>query len=72
MASGMVLRFGTLSLNFLSRYVFIKFLGEGCLGLNGLFTTILTLFSLADLGIGDAVTYYIAAIYLKGKSNDYK
>ncbi len=59
MASGIMLRFGTLSLNFLSRYVFIKFLGEECLGLNGLFTTILTLFSLADLGIGDAITYYM-------------
>lgn len=57
--SGLVFRFGTLFLNFLSRYIFIFFLGDSCLGLNGLFTTILSLFSLAELGIGEAITFYL-------------
>lgn len=59
MYSGLILRLGTLSLNFLSRHIFIKVLGESCLGLNGLFTTILSLFSLAELGIGEAITFYL-------------
>ena len=59
MYSGLVLRFCTLFLNFISRYTFIYFLGASCLGLNGLFTTILSMFSLAELGIGEAITFYL-------------
>lgn len=58
-ATGMVLRLATLLLTFVSRTVFIRVLGDGCLGLNGLFTTILQMFSLADLGIGQAITFYM-------------
>lgn len=55
------LRFTLVStlLSFASRTVFIKVLGEACLGLNGLFTAILSLFSLAELGIGQAITFYL-------------
>ena len=49
----------SLLLSFASRTVFIKLLGEECLGLNGLFTTILSLLSLAELGIGEAIAYYL-------------
>lgn len=49
----------SLFLNFASRTIFIKLLGEECLGLNGLFTTILSLLSLAELGIGEAIAYYL-------------
>lgn len=58
-ASGLVLRFLTLGLSFLSRTFFIRCLGDDCLGLNGLFTTILTMFSLVELGIGQAITFYM-------------
>ena len=44
-------------LNFISRILFIKILGEEYLGINGLFSNILTVLSLADLGIGNAITY---------------
>ena len=49
----------SLVVNFVSRTFFIKFLGEACLGLNGLFTTILSLLSLAELGIGEAIAFYL-------------
>lgn len=49
----------SLVVNFISRTFFIKYLGEACLGLNGLFTTILSLLSLAELGIGEAIAFYL-------------
>lgn len=44
-------------LNFIVRTIFIKTLGENFLGLNGLFTNILSILSLAELGIGTAMVY---------------
>ena len=44
-------------LGFVSRTVFIKYLAIEYLGVNGLFTNILSLFSLAELGIGSAFLY---------------
>lgn len=44
-------------LNFVSRTIFIKILGNEILGLNSLFTNILTLLSLTELGFGNAITY---------------
>lgn len=44
-------------MGFISRSVFIYILGEEYLGINGLFTNILSLLSLAELGFGSAVTY---------------
>lgn len=44
-------------LNFITRTVFIKTLGEEYLGINGLFTNILSMLSLADLGFDVAVVY---------------
>lgn len=46
-----------LVVNFLSRYVFIKVLGEEYLGINGLFSDLLTMISLADLGLGNVMVY---------------
>lgn len=46
-----------LIVSFISRIVFIKILGSEYLGLNGLFTNILTVLSLAELGIGEAITF---------------
>ncbi|MCL2259850.1 MAG: oligosaccharide flippase family protein [Fibromonadales bacterium] len=50
-------QFVTLALAFASRTVFIKTLGAEYLGLNGLFFNILGALSLAEMGIGAAVSY---------------
>ena len=44
-------------ISFVIRTVFIKILGEEYLGVNGLFTNILTVLSFAELGIGNAIIY---------------
>lgn len=42
---------------FINRTIFIRLLGEDYLGLDGLFYSILTIFSLAELGIGNALIF---------------
>lgn len=44
-------------LSFFSRTIFIHTLGANYLGLNGLFTNILSMLSLAELGVGSAIIY---------------
>jgi O-antigen/teichoic acid export membrane protein len=44
-------------ISFIVRTVFIISLGKTYLGINGLFTNILTILSLAELGIGQAIIY---------------
>lgn len=44
-------------LSFLVRAIFIKYIAAEYLGLNGLFTNILNVLSLAELGIGNAIVY---------------
>ncbi len=44
-------------LGFVTRTVFVHSLGSNYLGLNGLFTNVLSLLSLAELGIGSAITF---------------
>ncbi|MGM9978890.1 MAG: lipopolysaccharide biosynthesis protein [Clostridium sp.] len=46
-------------LAFISRTIFINVLGAEYLGINGLFTNILTILSLAELGVGSAITFYM-------------
>ena len=46
-----------LIISFVARIVFIKFLGAKYLGVNGLFTNILSVLSLAELGVGEAITF---------------
>lgn len=55
-ANTFVLLSRTLAL-FILRTAFIKILGEEYLGVNGLFTNILSMLSLAELGIGTAITF---------------
>ncbi|MCM1524579.1 MAG: hypothetical protein NC120_09000 [Ruminococcus sp.] len=43
--------------SFFSRRVFIGMLSEEYLGLSGIFTNILTIFSLAELGVGEAMNF---------------
>lgn len=47
----------TLILGFVSRWLFIHVLGASYLGINGLFSNILTVLSMADLGFGSAIVY---------------
>lgn len=46
-----------LIVSFIARIFFVKILSSEYLGLNGLFTNILTVLSLAELGVGTAITY---------------
>ncbi len=50
-------RFLVILLRFVTRTVFIYTLGKAYLGINGLFSDILTMLSLTELGIGTAMNY---------------
>lgn len=56
-------------LSFAARTVFIRMLGTNYLGINGLFTNILSLLSFAELGFGTAIIY---AMYKPLAENDEK
>ena len=43
--------------SFVNRTIFIHLLGENYLGIDGLFGSLLTVFSLAELGIGNAIIF---------------
>lgn len=45
--------------SFINRTVFIYILGDAVLGLNSLFSTILTVLSLSELGISSAITFHL-------------
>lgn len=57
----------TLALNFISRTVFIHYLDITYLGISGLFTDVLGVLSLAELGIGTAMVY---SLYKPAAEND--
>ena len=57
----------TITTLFISQTLFIKILGIEYTGLNGLFTNILTILNLFELGIGSAITYNL---YKYIKEND--
>ena len=54
-ASAFINKTVILVLTFISRKLFIQYIGVEYLGINGLFSNILTLLSLADLGVGIAI-----------------
>lgn len=54
-------------LGFICRMVFVRCLASDYLGINGLFTNILTMLSLAELGIGSAIVF---ALYKPLAEND--
>lgn len=57
MVFGFMYQIMTLIMSFVSRTVFIRTLGTEYLGLNGIFTDVLSLLSMADLGFGTAMAY---------------
>lgn len=58
-ASSVLSNFIIILINFLARTVFIQYLGKEYLGLNGLYTNILSVLSFAELGIGTSINYYL-------------
>ena len=46
-------------MGFISRTIFVTMLGADYLGLNGLFASILSTLSLAELGFGSAIGYHL-------------
>lgn len=54
---GLVIQVVLTVVSFLTRMVFVKILGEQYLGINGLYTNILTILSAAELGIGNVLIY---------------
>lgn len=54
---GLINKLIILLLNFIGRKIFINYIGIEYLGINGLFSNILSLLSLADLGFGTAMNY---------------
>ncbi|WP_342042980.1 lipopolysaccharide biosynthesis protein [Bacillus sp. OTU2372] len=59
----------TLLLNFINRTIFVKILGAEYLGISGLFSDVLMMLSLADLGFGTAMVY---SFYKPLAENNYK
>ena len=57
MKFGMVYQVMYLLLNFVVRFSIINVLGVTALSLNGLFTEVLSILSLAEMGVGTAITY---------------
>lgn len=55
--SGIAVQGGIIVLNFCVRLIFVRCLSQEYLGMNGLFTNILTILALAELGVGNAITY---------------
>lgn len=57
LTNGIINQVIILAINFASRTIFIKTLGEQYLGINGLYTNILSLLSLTELGLGNIALY---------------
>lgn len=56
---GILYQFLVIILGFISRTFFIKYLGAEYLGISGLFTNILTLLSLTELGFSSAISFHL-------------
>ena len=53
-------------MGFFTRVVFTHTLSEGYVGINGLFTDILNILSLSELGVGTAITYALYTPIARG------
>ena len=60
-------QFFTMLLSFISRMVFIRCLSAAYLGVNGLFTDVLSILNFAELGIGTAMVF---SMYEPAARND--
>ncbi len=55
--TAMIGQLGGILINLLARVFFLHYLNQTYLGLNGLFTNVLTMLSLVELGVGPAMAY---------------
>ena len=62
----MAARMTAILLGFVTRMVFTRTLSESYVGINGLFTDILNVLSLSELGVGTAITYVLYRPIAKG------
>ena len=69
MLTGVLTRVANLILQMVYRSVFIQILGLTYLSVNGLFSNILTIFSFAELGIGEAIVF---SLYKPIKEQNYE
>lgn len=60
----------TLILNFVNRTIFIRILSADYLGINGLFTNVLTVLSFAELGLGSITGFYLYKPLANGNIED--
>ena len=67
--TSVVLQILKILLSFISRMIFVKMLGATYLGINGLFSNILTVLSVADLGMATAMMY---SLYKPLADGDYE
>ena len=65
-ATGTVLQILTLTLSFVVRIIFVRQIGYSYLGISSLFTNILTILSVADLGFGTSISISLYAALKKG------
>lgn len=56
-AYGLLVTVLTIAISFVNRTFLVKYLGVELLGLNGLFTEVIAMMSLAELGVGMAIIY---------------
>ena len=56
---GIIAQIGILLLSFIGRSVFVRFLDSEYLGINGLYGNILSVLSLAELGMGSVTQFYL-------------
>ena len=56
---GILLKLLTILFTFINRTLFIKVLGEQYLGINGLYSNILAVLSLADLGVNSVLMFFL-------------
>lgn len=66
---GLVVTVLSVLVSFVNRTFLVKYLGVEPLGLNGLFTEVIAMMSLAELGVGMAINY---SLYKPIHDNDYK
>lgn len=66
--TGFTLQIITILLGFISRKLFIDYIGLEFLGINGLLSNVLSMLSLVELGIGSAIYY---SLYKPLAKNDY-
>ena len=57
--TGVIQKLSAIFIAFFSQWVFIHYLGMEYVSVDGLFSSVLTFLSLAELGVGSAITVYL-------------